>query len=143
MSDIRVDHVLLSAVMDRLIPPIDGLAGAGSMGLADEVIERAEADVRLSEALAGVMGKLPQGPKFKAMSDSIRDETLHTVESEIPAEFGLFVDLVYTVYYMQPDVHRRLGWHGRPPQPDGNTMPPWDESVIERIRLREPFWRKV
>ena len=40
-------------------------------------------------------------------------------------------------------VHKRIGWDGQPPQPQGYEMDPWDESVLENARKREPFWRKV
>ena len=137
------DANLLAAALDRVIPPVDDLPGAGGMGLADEVIERCGADVRFNNALGTVLGALPSSTDFVALDGEGQDGALRAVESSHPAAFGLWLDVVYTVYYMQPSVHQRLSWHGRSPQPDGNEMPPWDESVLSVIRQREPFWRTV
>jgi hypothetical protein len=134
---------LLTAVLDRIIPPVDDLAGAGGMGLAAEVIERSRADDRFWDALVSVMSSMPSAGEFGALDGDGRDDAIRTVETAEPGAFGLWLDVVYTIYYMQPAVHRRLSWHGRPPQPEGNVMPPWDESVLDVIRQREPFWRKV
>ena len=137
------DVNLLSAAMDRVIPAVDDLPGAGSMGLADEVVERSRTDERFWSALQAVLEGIAGAEDFTSLDGDGQDDVLRGVENAARAPFGLWLDVVYTVYYMQPAVHRRLKWHGRPPQPEGNVMPPWDESVLETIRKREPFWRKV
>jgi len=129
--------------MDRVIPPVDDLPGAGGMGLAAEVIDRSRSDPRFWYALQTVLEALPAADDFSERNADARDAAIGRVESAHPHEFGLWLDAVYTIYYMQPKVHQRIGWHGRSPQPDGNQMPPWDESVLEKVRRREPFWRKV
>lgn len=139
--DINTD--LMSAALDRVIPPVDDLPGAGDMGLAEEVIKRCRADTRFSDALDAVIGALPPSDGFVGLDGDEQDGALRAVESSHPDAFGLWLDVVYTIYYMQPQVHARLSWHGRSPQPDGNEMPPWDESVLSEIRKREPLWRKV
>ena len=137
------DIDLLSAAMDRILPPIGDVPGAGSMGLAQEVIDRSKTDDRWWPALEAVLTALPSAKAFNALSGDERDAALTAAETVNLEAFGFWVDVVYTAYYMQPQVHARLGWHGRPPQPDGNEMPPWDESVLANIRTREPFWKKV
>ena len=90
-----------------------------------------------------VLGELSASSEFLSKNSDGQDEALRGVENGQPTAFNLWLDVVYTIYYMQPKVHARLNWHGRSPQPDGNVMPPWDESVLEVTRKREPFWRKV
>jgi len=140
---IKTDTDLLTAALDRVVPPVGDLPGAGGLGLAEEVIKRSAADFRFTEAYAIVIDDLPSPNEFLALDDDGRDDALRNAESSHPDAFGLWLDVVFTVYYMQPEVHQRLNWHGRSPQPEGNTMPPWDESVLDTIRQREPFWRKV
>jgi|AP45_3_1055517.scaffolds.fasta_scaffold181749_1 hypothetical protein len=137
------DVDLLTAAMDRVLPPIGDLSGAGSMGLAQEVIDRSQSDDRFWAALETILTALPSAKEFSRLSQSARDEELTSVETLYLEAFGFWVDVVYAVYYMQSKVHARLGWHGRPPQPEGNQMPPWDESVLANIRTREPFWKHV
>ena len=100
------------------------VAFAGA-GLAQEVIDRPQSDDRYWAALESILAALPSAKEFSRLSDNARDEALTSVETLNPDAFGFWVDVIYAVYYMQTQVHARLGWHGRPPQPDGNQMPPW------------------
>lgn len=52
------DIALLSGVMDRLVPPIDNLPGAGAMGLAPEVDALARRHGPYERALDVFLGKL-------------------------------------------------------------------------------------
>ncbi|NQW16079.1 MAG: hypothetical protein HQ478_01200 [Chloroflexi bacterium] len=137
------DINLIAAAMDRIIPPMGDLEGAGGLGLAPEVIERSKTDDRFWLALQTVYASLNAPGNFGMLDGEQQDAALSAIESETPDAFGFWLDVVYTVYYMQPRVHQRLGWHGRTPQPDGNQMPPWNESVLANIRTRAPFWKQV
>ena len=143
------DRVTLSEVMDRLIPSVDDLAAAGQMGLGPEVERMASDVVRYANALESVLGALSADPLsraaggFRALSPEDQDNAIRVIEKNIPADFGTFLEIVYLAYYSQPVVHRRIGWVGRPPQPEGFDLPPFDESILETVRKREPFWRKT
>ncbi len=145
---INADRVALKALMDRIIPPVDDLPGAGSMGLAPEV-ERISGKVpRLQESLARVMGAVSLDLHaharggFTSLSPEQQDEAIRTIESALPDEFANFLELVYLAYYGDSRVHKRIGWHGRPPQPEGYDLEPFDDSVLANMRKRKPFWRK-
>ncbi len=136
-----IDARALTAVMDRLIPAVGITPGAGSIGLVAEVEERGRALDRHWAGLLALMNELPAG--FSALSGEQQDGALRSFEEEDPTHFGLALDLIYSVYYMQPWANHRLGWHGRTPQPDGNTLEPFDETVLETARKRPPLWRKT
>lgn len=143
MTTFKPDKNLLASAMDRVLPAVDDLPGAGSMGLSQEVIDRSKSHGRFWEALHSVLSALPEAAEYSELDGGEQDAALSKVELQWPDAFGLWTDVVYTVYYMQPDVHRRIGWHGRAPQPEGNQMPPWDEEILKDIRHMEPFWRHV
>ena len=132
---------LLAAALDRVVPAVATLPGAGAMGLADVIVKSARQDQRFKAALETVAAALPDG--FESMGAENRDEALREIEIAQAEAFGLFLDITYSFYYMRPDVHERLGWHGRTPQPDGNELPPFNDSVLEVARQRAPLWRKV
>ncbi len=136
-----IDTTSLSAALDRVVPAIGNLPGAGAMGLADVIAENAQKDHRFNSALETVSAALPD--VFDSLDAGPQDDALRDIESANPAAFGLFLDITYSFYYMRPEVHERLNWHGRAPQPEGNELPPFDDSVLEVARQRAPLWRKV
>ena len=108
----------------------------------DQLIERlTHKDQRFNSALETVATALPDG--FDSLDAGAQDDALRDIESANPEAFGLFLDITYSFYYMRPEVHERLNWHGRAPQPEGNELPPFDDSVLEVARQRAPLWRKV
>jgi hypothetical protein len=80
---------------------------------------------------------------FLSLSDPDQDSAIRKLESSNPAEFDAVRTLVYIVYYKDVRVHDRIGWESRPPQPEGNEMELWDESILETTKKRAPFWRKA
>jgi hypothetical protein len=135
--------------MDRLVPAVDDLPGAGAMGLAQEAERIAGKVLRLQESAVKVLGAVSLDMRsharggFQALSPESQDESIRQVESAMPADFANFLEMVYLAYYSDIRVHKRIGWHGRPPQPGGYQMAPFDPSILETVRKRQPFWRKA
>jgi len=140
----RVDEELIVAILDRLIPAVDDLPAAGQMGLTSEIVRLAAQQARFNgvfENAIDTFGK--ENPTFTSSNGEQQDDAIRTFESASPDLFGALLSISYIVYYKDSRVHARIGWEGRTPQPDGNEMEPWDESVLETMRKREPFWRKA
>lgn len=143
------DRRNMRVVMDRLIPPVDDLPGAGSMGLLDELERMAgEHDryrkslVRFLDALSMDMSVEAEGG-FLALEGERQDEAIREIEDSISKEFANVLEAVYIAYYSRPEVHQRIGWRTGPLQPQGFTLPPFDESILDTVRKREPFWRQA
>ncbi len=138
----------LRTVMDRLVPAVDDLPSAGSMGLMPEAVSIAARVPRLGESLVRVIGAISLDMHvhtrggINALSPELQDEAIRTVEGVMPDDFANVLELVYLAYYADSRVHKRIGWHGRPPQPEGYELAPFDESLLETVRKRQPFWRK-
>lgn len=143
------DRRTLAAMMDRLIPPVGDLPAAGQMGLAAKVEERARRAPSLRSALASILDAVSldmavhASGGFNAITEERRDEVLKLIESTMPQRFTTFLQLVYTVYYMEPAVQARIGWSGRPPQPGGFELPPFDETLLDPVKRRERFWKQA
>ena len=135
---------LLEAIMDRMIPAVGDLPSAGQMGLIDEIVQLATNQKRFENLFHSAIAAFESNnPDFLTSSESVQDGNLKTFESNNPEHFNTIRTIVYIVYYKDSRVHKRIGWDGKPPQPQGYEMDPWDESVLENARKREPFWRKV
>ena len=144
-----VDRVVLTRVMDLIIPPAGDFPGAGVLGLAER-LERASVRYgRLRSGLLTVLDAMSldiasriEGG-FAALDEERQIAAITTVESDLPIQFSEFVELVYETYYTDSRVYERIGWAGRPPQPEGFDLEPWDPAILEKVRKREPFWREV
>jgi hypothetical protein len=136
------ERAVLQAVMDRLVPPVDELPGAGTMGLLDKVEAMAGAHPPFHFALIALLGGLPAG-SFAARVAADQDKAISRFETAHPAVFNAVLEVVYLAYYADPRVHGRIGWAGGPLQPGGFALPPFDETILEKARQRQPFWRHV
>jgi len=136
------ERIILRAVMDRLVPPIDDLPGAGTMGLLGAVEAMASRHPPFHLALLGLLdGLATEG--FAALAGPARDNAIRAFEGAHPVLFNAALEVVYLAYYGDPRVHRRIGWRSGPLQPRGFALPPFDEAILEKARQRQPFWRPV
>lgn len=142
-------RALLAAVLDRIIPPHDGLPGAGELGVAG-LIERTLAvsprlrrlfleglvEIELASARAADQG-------FRDLDAEDQDALLQAVEGARPAFFVALVEHAFRGYYGLPRVHEMIGHESRPPQPGGHRLPPFDPALLAKQRDRAPFWRRT
>ncbi len=146
-------HTLLTAILDRLVPARAGLAGAGGLGGAavlDRTLAASPALRRLffdgmmaiDMASVGDGNSSPNGG-FVELSPEDQRMALRSVELALPSFFAALVDHAYRGYYTRPEVQRVLGYANRPPQPDGQQLPPFNVALLNRQRLRLPFWRRT
>ena len=131
---------MLADAMDRLVPPIDDLPGAGAMGLAAEVEQLARQHPPYQRALRAFLDRLT--PIWSAeLPGEQKDAALSDLEGSDAATFTAVLELVYLAYYGDPRVHKRVAWRGGPLQPEGFPLPPFAPDILKTARERKPFWR--
>ncbi|HIF73222.1 MAG TPA: hypothetical protein EYQ61_11800 [Dehalococcoidia bacterium] len=140
----HIDQTLLNSILDRLLPAIDELASAGQMNLSDEIVRLAAQQARFNALFTAAMNSFSERhPSFDSLDSEQQDDAIRSFEANNAELFDVLLSISYIVYYKDSRVHERIGWSGKSPQPDGNEMEPWDESVLENMRKREPFWRRT
>jgi hypothetical protein len=137
----ETERALMRAVMDRLVPPVDDLPGAGTMGLLAEVEAMAQRHAPYGRALLRFVEALAAG--FPADAGPAQDSAIEAFERAQPSVFQAVLELVYLAYYADARVHARIGWRTGPVQPRGFSLPPFDDAILETARQRAPFWRQT
>ena len=143
-SSMNINEDLLAVILDRLIPAVDDVPSAGKMGITSEIVRLSGQQARFQGIFTKAMQTFESAnSEFVLLDVEAQDNAIRNFESKEPSLFISLLTISYIVYYKDTRVHKRIGWSGRTPQPEGNTMEPWDDSILETQRKKEPFWRKV
>ena len=141
--------MVLTQVMDLFVPADEDFPGAGGLDLVEKLERASRRYGRLRSGLLSVLDALSLDLSsraeggFSALPPERQIASLRIIEADMPVPFAELVELVYETYYTDDRVHERIGWVGRPPQPEGFELEPWDPAILEKARDREPFWRGV
>ena len=139
-----INEELIKAILNRLLPANDELPAAGDMGLSPEIIRLAAKQDRFNKLFSRAVCKFESdNTDFIDIDNNSQDQRIYEFEHNEPELFEALINISYIVYYKQNFVHKKIGWSGAPPQPNGNEMLAWDDSVLDNIRSRDPFWRKI
>lgn len=141
----------LAALLDELVPPRPeaDLPGAGGLGLAGE-IERALGEkpglravvapgLEALDALVRARG----ADTLAALAPEARRAVLAELAARAPALLPTLAFVTYIAYYQDPRVLVALGREPRPPFPKGYELPPFDESLLAKVRQRGRFYREA
>ena len=136
---------LLTAVLNRIIPPEADLPGAGDLGVAGLVETWAAKDNRLRRTFIQGLTQIEisaaaQGRGFLELTGQAQDGVLRQVESEQPQFFDALVLHTYNGYYTDPKVFPIIGYSQTP-----GGLPPTllDPQLLEKQRRRAPFWHRL
>ncbi len=140
---------LLMSVLDRIVPPRDGLPGAGGLGV-DAAIDRTLAMTpRLRRLFLDGLATIARTAEstsandFATLESAAQENILRTVEAAEPAFFAALVEHTYRGYYILPEVHAAIGYPDRPPQPLGHELAPFRDELLQLQIDRAPFWRRT
>ena len=143
----RNQRELLAAVGDRIIPPGDGVPGAGEVGVAEHVEGIAGISpqsralftkgLKAIEAISGCI----HSKMFVDLSDREKTEVLNEVESQHTEFFAVLVRETYSGYYSSLEVLRVKGLPLSAPQPAGYEVEPFDAALLVGVRKRGKAYR--
>jgi hypothetical protein len=140
-------RILLTTVLDRIVPAHGSVPGAGGLGLAATIDRTLAQTPKLRRVfLSGlaeieVASQRQTGQPFGTLDAAGQESLLQVVEEAQPAFFAALVEHTYRGYYTHPQVHAAIGYPGRAPQPLGHVLPPFREELLQLQRGRQPFWR--
>jgi len=142
-------RALLKAVLNRIIPPHARLPGAGDLDVGGSIERSMAVSTHLRRLFLDGLSEIVitsqrQNQKEFGELDSVNQTAvLERVERAWPAFFLTVVEHAYRGYYTLPAVHHAIGFASRPPQPLGHHLAAFDPVLLEKQRLRAPFWRRT
>jgi hypothetical protein len=140
---------LLVAVLDSIVPPREGLPGAGGLGVDAAVDRTLSQTPKLRRLILDGLSQIvvaaerTAGADFLALDAGAREGVLRGVEAAEPAFFAALVEHTYRGYYTQPEVRAAIGYPDRAPQPRGHQLAPFREDLLRVQVDRAPFWRRA
>ncbi len=140
---------LLSAILDRIIPPQGELPGAGALGVAD-FVEGVVGDQPVLRRLfltglaeIEIYASQNMGGEFSLLNDAKKDSALAGTESGNPSFFGELVRQTYNGYYTNLTIFRLLGYSHESTMKPGEPLELLDPALLDRQRQRPPIWREA
>lgn len=139
---------VLGALVERIIPASEahGVPGAGDEAILTDILGIAAPHhgaiygaLAILEALAIEAG----GTSFVGLSDSDQAATAEAFRAGQPELAGLIAALTAQCYYRDDRVMRALDMEIRPPFPKGFEVAGGNWSLLDPVRTREAFFRKV
>ena len=139
---------LLTAILNRIVPPVPPRPGAGDLGVGEfvegVVAEKSQLRRLFNDGLVliDITASTKGSPAFLALTDVAKDETLREVEAASPAFFDQLVLQAYNGYYTNPTIFQQLEYTPGANHTSGRPPELLDETLLEQQRQRPPFWRE-
>ena len=148
MAISSVDISNLYIFVDTIIPSTDDMPAASEVISVDDIKWILEETQKYEESLDRCLYFIKKEPLtrvkggIKELSDDQKIEILTLMQSIITDAFNLFVEVIYLLYYSKDQVHEKISWN-TDESADENKMQKFDESILSKVKEREPFWKKV
>jgi hypothetical protein len=139
---------LIEAVADVLIPPQGDAPAAGQAGgvvFIDREVRRSPELRRLFlEGLhkIEIAAQAKGGKPFASLPEKSKVATLQTIEASEPIFFEILIRMVYSSFYTNPEVLKKLGLPHEPPQPKGYELEQGQTlHLMEKVKARKKLYR--
>ena len=148
MAISSVDISNLYFFVDTIIPSTDDMPAASEVISVDDIRWILEETQKYEESLDRCLYFIKKEQLtrveggIKELSDDQKIEILTLMQSIITDAFNLFVEVIYLLYYSKDKVHEKISWN-TDESADENKMQKFDESILSKVKEREPFWKKV
>ena len=140
----------LRTVVDVLLPGLaaegnkPAIPSASSLDIHLQLAEHLKTHpdrVELAKALQFIIDFAGGADALGQMDEIGAAVAVGSVEHKENALFMILLNLVSADYYEHPVVLTAFGWRPTPPQPEGYTLLPMDESLLEQVKASPPIWR--
>ena len=142
----NVEMNILKSFLDVIIPSNDDMPSGKDIDLnLDNILKENQKYIKPIKEIVGFMQKEPASRVMGgvlSLTEIQKIDILKMAEHLFPDQFGIFIELIYLGYYSNPEVHKKINWTLDQDGRDFN-LTPFDDSILENISKRDPFWRKA
>ena len=134
----------LSAFAGTMIPASApyGVPGADDPAILDDIVHSMGRDLALvHEALAAIAAR--SGGAFAGLDRDRREALINDYYLSGGIAAAALGRMILGAYYRDDRVMRSLGQEPRPPFPQGHTVEQGDWSLLDPVKARQPFYRRV
>jgi len=127
-----------------IIPPSAkyGVPGADDDTIFADIIASIGRDFDTVRAALAML-RTTAGGSFAALAPAHRAEVAAKLRAERRRDVGVLTRIVLLCYYRDDRVMTSLGQEVRPPFPIGHVVEQGDWSLLDHVKSRKPFWRRV
>ncbi len=143
MSGLSADEVrALRDVAGTMIPASAerGLPGAGDPVILADIVKSVGRDLPLVRAALAAIAEKSRGA-FATMGVDHREAFINDYHVKGGAAAATLGRVILAAYYRDDRVLLALGLEARAPFPKGYTAEQGDWSLLDTVRMRQPFWR--
>lgn len=140
---------ILKAAMDEIIPADDSMPSASEVGGLNYLIKLLEQFPDQAKKLSLGLNNLNDscaksfGKDFAGVTSNKRISMLQESEKNDPAFFNQLRDYTYESYYLSPQVWKLIGYEPHPTLSSGPLMEPFDEKLLDRVRMLPAIFKDI
>ena len=145
----KIDNVemnILKSFLEVIIPSNDDMPSAKDIDLnLDKILKENQKYIKPTKEIISFMEREPASRVMGgvlSLTEIQKIDILKMAEHLFSDQFGIFIELIYLGYYSNPEVHKKINWTLDQEGRDFNHTP-FDDSILEKISKRDPFWRKA
>jgi hypothetical protein len=140
---------ILKAVMDEIIPSEDNMPSASETGglnyllkLLGQFPEQAK---KISVGLTDLNSNCIKltGKDFPEVTSDERIAILEKLELDNPSFFNQLREYTYESYYLSPQIWKLIGYEPHPTLSSGPLMEPFDEKLLDRVRMLPTLFKDI
>jgi len=142
------DITNLFSFVDTIIPSDESMPSASEIISSEDLKWILEENNKYIDSIKDCLNFIKKEPSTRVvggiqeLNEDHRIEILNLMQSIIPDQFNLLIEVIYLLYYSKEKVHEIIGWN-TDESSDENKMIPFDSTILENVKKREPFWKKV
>ena len=142
----NIEMNILESFLEVIIPSNDDMPSAKDIDLnLDNILKENQKYIKPTKEIISFIEKEPASRVMGgvlSLTEIQKIDILKMAEHLFSDQFGIFIELIYLGYYSNLEVQKKINWTFDQDSKDFNIIP-FDDSILEKISKRDPFWRKA